>query len=124
MHSGTPPFENPQSVGDSLADRLPRPVKLVAQGHSGCDETSAMQGDRCMDLAGRVSWDDNEPLGGASIEVRGPQRRRVRHWEYTESLHLLNSAVTDADGRFELEVEAGTRGRCRAATMSPPALPA
>ncbi len=59
-----------------------------------------------MNLIGRVSWDDDEPLGQATIEVRGPQRRRVRHWEYTKSLHLLTSATTDDDGAFKLSIEA------------------
>ncbi len=59
-----------------------------------------------MNLTGRVSWDDDEPLGGATIEVRGPQRRRVRHWEYTKSLHLLVSSTTDDAGKFKLVIDA------------------
>lgn len=59
-----------------------------------------------MGLTGTVSWEDGEPLVGATVEIRGPQRRRVRHWEYTRSLHLLCSTSTTTGGRFEADLDA------------------
>ncbi|MCB0990132.1 MAG: hypothetical protein R2770_21100 [Acidimicrobiales bacterium] len=60
-----------------------------------------------MELAGRVRWDDGEPLVDGVVEIRGPQRRRVRHWEYTRSLHLLSTSRTDAGGCFVASIDAG-----------------
>lgn len=92
-------------VAEGFAD-LQHPVRLNRFVDPGARPTPAqtVRLSRGVPLAGRVVGDDGQPVSDARVTAMGMVRKGSR----IARIHWYRPRTTDADGRFELTVHAGT----------------